>query len=137
MQHIGLLIFKDHVIVCHDAIDSARLWARRGYKVDLHAVDNGRFPQPEMDEPGVRLNFTKTLYGRFRRLASRHGAVSAATRTSNLYSRNGNQNYATGFRSNDTYGVYKQSCAAQTLGRHRTQWAKLERRSAGAMDTPG
>jgi glycosyltransferase involved in cell wall biosynthesis len=71
MGRVGFLIYKDHVIMCGDVINSARCWARRGYDADVFSIDTGRFPPPALGDEGVRFPMTRTLYTRLFNLGQR------------------------------------------------------------------
>jgi glycosyltransferase involved in cell wall biosynthesis len=75
MENVGFLIFKDHVIFCHDVISSARMWARRGHRAEIFAIDTGRIPQPSFHGEDICLRMTGTLYGRLRGLGRTLGGV--------------------------------------------------------------
>ncbi len=61
---VAFVLFKDFVVSCTDVLNSARLWARHGYRVDVLAYDTGLHPWPELGDEGIRFRLLRTLYAR-------------------------------------------------------------------------
>lgn len=65
-RSIVLLMCRDEAVRCPDVLDSTRLWAARGYAVELIVQRSSKFPVPAFREPGVRVTADRTIRDRLR-----------------------------------------------------------------------